>query len=468
MRRQVGATAQDEWEAGTWIVAVVLVLLAFAPRVYSQASLFDCSFAIGGGANGAVYSIVVQEDGKILVGGAFTEIAGQVHPHLARLHSNGQLDSSFSGGTDGPVYRLLRQPDGRILVGGSFSNLQGVARQSIGRLLTNGAVDANFDAGTLPGSEGSTFALGLQPDGKILVGNLASNGELFRLNLNGQLDSSFVQTNVFRNYHIFAICPRTNGSILVGGGFQGVNDFTTAGLALLGADGRLDTNYSSELQVNSNPFAIIEQTDGRVMVGGGFWWEGFTNKIVLARLTPELDWDLSFDPDSFDPSGSVPGFSYVTSMVPQPDGKMVLGGNFYEVGGYWRRGVVRLDSAGHVDPCFDPGIGLGGFVGPYTLARQSDGRILVGGEFIGDLTFTNIARLLPQSECNAMRVYLRKKDEANYFVAATCPPGGTNLFQVSSNLVNWITKDVKTTPYFAFEYSFFDAPAVFFRVKKEQ
>ena len=319
--------------------------------------------------------------------------------------------------------------------------------------------------------------MAIQGDEKILigiVGNVGSNGELFRLNTNGQPDASFIQTNIFQNYHIFAICPRTNGSILVGGGFRGVNDFDTVGLALLDGNGQLDTNFTSQLETNSNPTSVIELADGSLLVGGGMWRKTATNWTVVAKLTSGLGWDSDFRTAAFDPAGIPAGYGYVFCILPVPDGKIILGGNFQDVGGFWRRGVVRIDSEGQVDPCFDPGLGLAPkyLFGAVALARQPDGKILVGGDFVGLVSDgadkTNIVRLLPQNECNAMRVYLRKSGDHNYFVGATCPPGGTNLFQVSSNLVDWKTMDTKTTPYFYFDYGFAEAPIAFFRVKKEQ
>ncbi len=463
----------------SWLAAAVIVLAAFSPRVFSQASLFDPSFAIGSGANGYVYSVLVQQDGRILVGGDFTQIAGQSHPYLARLNGDGQIDTSFACGTDGTVYRLIEQPDGKVLVGGSFSNLQGVARQSIGRLLTNGSVDLSFDANPLPGSEKSVIALGLQTDGKVLFGNFATSGELFRLNTNGQLDVSFVQTNIFQKWYIFSIRPLTNGSILVGGGFQGVNDFATVGLALLDANGRLDTNYTSGLETNSNPTTIVEQPDGSLLIGGGMWRQGSTNKIVLARMNPALAWDTSFCPDYFDRWPFAYGYGYVYSIVSLPNGKILLGGNFQEVGGFWRRGIAQLDSEGRVDPCFDPGLGLSPsyFFGAMALARQPDGKILVGGDFFdlisGGTNRTHITRLLPQSDCDNLRAYLRLQGDGTFFIAATFPPGGTNILQVSSNLVDWIDREVSASPYCwgpkAFEspWRVSDTPLIFVRGKKQ-
>jgi uncharacterized delta-60 repeat protein len=455
---------------------VITALLLFTLKVYGQASLSDTTFAIGAGADGLVYAILVLPDGKILVGGDFDNIAGQNYPNLARLNSDGLLDTSFPAETDGSVYRLLDQPDGKILVGGSFGNLQGVARQGIGRLLTNGAVDPDFDAGPLPGSEDSAFSLAVQSDGKILYGNLAPNGELFRLTSNGQLDSSFAQTNSFHGWHIFAIHPRTNGSILVGGGFQTVNSFVTPGLALLNTNGLLDTNFTSQLKTNSNPTTILGQSDGSLLVGGGMWRQDSTNRMSLAKLTPNLAWDSNFHPDAFSPDLPASGYGYVHSMLPLPDGAILAGGSFEEVGGYWRRSIARLDSTGQVDPCFDPGLGLAvtplAPFGAIALSRQSDGKILVGGAFVdlmSDKPYRqNVTRLLPQSDCDNNHVYLSINEDVAT-VAATFPPGGTNLFQYSTNLVDWMDGDRTTRPYVYVTSPFpiLGEPQMFFRGKKE-
>src|SRR5882672_5053252 len=91
----------------TRVIGVASLALGLPASSFGQASLFDPTFAVGPGADGKVYSIVVQDDGKIIVGGEFTQIAGQARSNLARLKIDGQLDTSFPEGTDGTVYRLL-------------------------------------------------------------------------------------------------------------------------------------------------------------------------------------------------------------------------------------------------------------------------------------------------------------------------------------------------------------------------
>src|SRR5437899_1090030 len=126
------------------------------------------------GANSGVTALALQADGKILVGGAFTQLGGQAYTNLARLNANGTLDGQFhpQAGTiyesDYPsVYSLAVQADGKILVGGSFSTFNGEGRFYLARLERDGSLDMGFNPAMSP-SAGVT-CLALQPDGRILV-----------------------------------------------------------------------------------------------------------------------------------------------------------------------------------------------------------------------------------------------------------------------------------------------------------
>src|SRR5262249_10314003 len=156
----------------------------------------------------------------------------------ARLTTNGTVDESFNVTVDGGVQGLAQQPDGKILVSGSFTELQGVPCNGVGRLLPDGEIDTNFDVGSLFETNGTPFRLAVQPDGKILVSTLLpAAGGLLRLNTNGTLDDTFVQTNAFWSYWIHKLLVHTNGTIFVGGGFDYVNDFHSPGMVLLDSSG---------------------------------------------------------------------------------------------------------------------------------------------------------------------------------------------------------------------------------------
>jgi uncharacterized delta-60 repeat protein len=121
-------------------------------------------------ANDIVNCVAVQPDGKILLGGLFTSLASQSRTNLGRLNADGSLDAGFNPGAAGlyssSVYSLALQSDGKILVGGYFATLAGQTCNHLGRLNANGSLDTTFNAGA-----GLTvLAVAVQADGKILAG----------------------------------------------------------------------------------------------------------------------------------------------------------------------------------------------------------------------------------------------------------------------------------------------------------
>jgi uncharacterized delta-60 repeat protein len=128
--------------------------------------------------NNSVFAFATLADGRILVGGQFWTVGGVSRHALARLNANGSLDTSFvadakTGSATGNVYSLVAQPNGRILVAGAFTSLAGVARNHFGRLEANGSIDSGFD----PAANGFVTALAVQQDGRVLAaGNFTAIG----------------------------------------------------------------------------------------------------------------------------------------------------------------------------------------------------------------------------------------------------------------------------------------------------
>jgi len=120
--------------------------------------------------SGIVQTIAVQPDGKILVGGYFTTIAGQAVARLARLNPDGSLDADFTTPTlDGHVQWIALQADGKILIAGGFTNVGGETHTRIARLHSDGSVDSDFNASI---TQGELYTIVVQEDGKILLGGL--------------------------------------------------------------------------------------------------------------------------------------------------------------------------------------------------------------------------------------------------------------------------------------------------------
>src|SRR5205823_1248294 len=123
-------------------------------------------------ANGGVFSIAVQADGKILAGGGFTSIGGQTRHLIARLDPTTGLAHSFAPNADAPVFRIAVEADVKVVAGGGFNSIGGQTRNRIARLdATTGLADS-FD----PNANATVRSIAVQADGKILAGGDFNGG----------------------------------------------------------------------------------------------------------------------------------------------------------------------------------------------------------------------------------------------------------------------------------------------------
>jgi hypothetical protein len=117
----------------------------------------DPSFHAALAADVDILRVLVQPDGKLLLGGQLSDFGPLpvTIDVVVRLNSNGTRDSTFAPvrspfptGSPGTtvVYSLALQPDGKIVIGGVFSTLNGIRRDQVARVNPNGSVDTNFTA----------------------------------------------------------------------------------------------------------------------------------------------------------------------------------------------------------------------------------------------------------------------------------------------------------------------------------
>src|SRR6185369_14420460 len=113
-------------------------------RLNSDGTL-DSSFLVpGSGVNGDVGSLALQADGKTVIGGVFTSVNGTTRNGIARLNSDGTLDTSFlaaGSGTNSSVLAIAVQSDGKIVIGGFFTSVNGTTRNGAARLNVDGTLD---------------------------------------------------------------------------------------------------------------------------------------------------------------------------------------------------------------------------------------------------------------------------------------------------------------------------------------
>ena len=351
-------------------------------RLNAEGSL-DTSFDPGTGTNdGADYGdtetgpfpIAVQADGKILIGGAFTSCNGTARNGIARLNTDGSLDMSFNpgSGADGAVWDIVQQPDGQILIAGEFTISNGIARNHIARLNTDGSLDMSFDPGTW--MTGTIHSLALQPDGRILIGGGFYNfqgtppNNIGRLNADGSLDSSFI----LGVPNVRSVVLQPDEKILVGGGASG------AFLSRLYVNGGFDTafnigNLLGGLDVSV--FDVAQQPDGKMLVGGHFHQLDtvpFAYPHFFARVNSDGSLDTSFDTGTGPESEVWEGM--VNTIALQPDGRILIGGVFDSYDGIGRNHIARLMG----DDVFDCEGVLGGPALPGTVC--DDGCALNGTE----------------------------------------------------------------------------------------
>ncbi len=316
-----------------------------------------------------VNALAVQPDGKALVGGGFRLVEGLERHALARLNPDGTVDPGFAPalGEVPEVNTVLLQPDGKIVVGGRSLQVETNNWASIVRMETNGTMDPTFRSAL--SSFSSLNALALQTDGKILA---ASDDSVDRLETNGSRDTNFTPLQAFQwvsvpggtvsaNSTFRCLVQLPDSRILLGGSIQAIDGTAVgAGLVRLNGDGSWDRTFQSF--TNWAVSALVVQPDGRIVIGrnGG-----------LARLMPDGAWDSTFALPIVEGD--------VSSLILQQDGRILVAGYFERVTGLLRRGVARMNPDGTLDRDFDPG-NLGGFA-LTSAALQADQAVLVGGYF---------------------------------------------------------------------------------------
>lgn len=352
-------------------------------RLSSDGSL-DTDFAlVGTGFNSTVLVLALQIDGKVLVGGGFSSYNGTSRTSVARLHSDGTLDTTFTlagTGLNNDVYALALQSDGKAIIGGDFTAYNGTPRPYLARLNVDGSLDAGFTAvGT--GLNLGARAVALQTDGKLVVGgvfstyDLAPRGKVARLNADGSLDSTFAPVGTGFDSEVGAVALRSDGRVFVGGYFGFYNGISVPYLAVVCPDGSLDpTSAPSSTGLNGSVSAVATQADGKTVVAGQFSSYSGTSRVYVARLNRDGTLD-----NAFATTGS--GFSnYVYALGLQGDGRAIVGGDFTTYNGTSRPFVARLGTDGSLDATFvQTGTGLSGTV--HAMAIAIDGKSVVGGDF---------------------------------------------------------------------------------------
>lgn len=373
-----------------FLISVLLVLIFVSLSAPNQVIAIVGNDIFNPNVNGAVLTTALQSNGKILVGGSFSQISGTTRSRIGRLNPDGSLDSTFNPGANDDVHTIFVQPDDKILFSGDFTTIAGAARDRFTRLTANGDIDTSFANIRV---DGTVYVIAMQEDGKIFIGgdftqiligsNLYNRDRIARFNTNGTMDNSF---NPGANQTVRTLVVQKDGKILVGGDFTNLAGVSKSYLGRLNADGSLDATFTAGTDNSVNAIAL--HADNRVVIGGKFTKVNQINYGGIARLQPN---------GSLDPSvNHIFNRRDVKSIAIQPDGKIVFGGFFSTINGQARSMLARLNFDGSLDPDFSLALGESDkWVNTITL--QPDGKLLTGGTFtVFDGFVTNrLVRIYP-------------------------------------------------------------------------
>lgn len=380
--------------SGTCLAVSLLLAACGGGGSGGGSSIFDT----GTGFNDAVVSIAIANDGSddVYVAGAFTSYDGTARSHLARLNSDGSVDTGFDPGqgTNGSIFAVVDTTDGSddIYIAGNFTTYDGVSRNRIARVHSDGSLDTAFDVGSGFDSYPSCLAIATNGSGDVYAGgtfnqyNGTTSYSIIRLNSDGSVDGGFSTGTGFGAYSVNDLKPAADGSgdIYAVGNFPTYRGNSRNGVVRINSTGSNDAGFNPGSGASNAVFGVEVADDGSgdIYIGGNFaQYNGVSSTNGVVRINSDGSADSSFD------SGS--GFDHnVETLVNAADGtgRIYAGGSFTTYRGNSRNCIASIYSDGSNDGSFSPGTGCAG--GPstptvYTIALRNDGSgdIYVGGNF---------------------------------------------------------------------------------------
>lgn len=287
--------------------------------------------------------------GEIYTWGWFDHVNGVAAPGLARLKSDGSVDTSFNIGTglpNGGAYNVVGLSNGQVVLGGSFTSFNGHSVGNIVRLNHDGSIDTTFAMGT--GFSGAVAFVTELPGNALFAAQFGGGsydgtptGVGVRLTATGALDSSFSYS--LASYPT-SLNVLPNGHFLVGGALQYHPWGYFAGLRVLDTNGSV--LVTPTLRFPGTVYFMAPLAGGKIVVAGDIDYVNGTPVNNVFRLNADLTVDSTFT-GAAGSAGSVP----VCTGVVQPDGKIIL---------LTVAGKLRLNADGTLDSTFDQS-GLIGF-----------------------------------------------------------------------------------------------------------
>ena len=279
-----------------------------------------------------------------------------LHNLSISLAQPGTLDPTFycNNSPSNAFYTIQIQSDNKIIVGGVLTYIGGLYTGSLSRLLSNGDLDTTYHSPIVP----FAFSSSLQPDGKLFASAPFNNNICVRLDIFGNVDTTFNPSGgVLLNDDVLV---QPDFKLLIGGGFTTYNGYSRNRLIRLNNNGSIDLTFDPHTGFNAQVTALALQSDGKILVGGDFTTFNGVFRSHITRLDSDGSLDTAFNPGQ---GISNYGISYpkINCISIQTDGKIIVGGNFDLYDSIPVHGLCRLNTNGSIDTSF---IRQGYFTGP--------------------------------------------------------------------------------------------------------
>lgn len=318
--------------------------------------VLDRTFDPGVGADSFVTSVALYPTnslfgGRILIAGGFSSYNGSQRNGIARLLENGQLDTSFApgDGANGPIWSMTLQSDGKIVIVGSFTDFNSYARNGVARLNADGSMDTGFFDEPGAGPDGVAYAVEVSRDLSTGVESIIIGGDftffsgefskgVVSLNPDGTFNTAFNVGNGVDGF-VNSLAVQADNFVVIAGFFSEVNLKRRINIARLNPDGTLDASFDSGFGPDGQILAVTLDNFGKALVGGPFTSYNGTRRMGLARLRLDGTLDTSFLDTGYNQfAGFIKTYSFdppnfVAAIALQPDGNVMVGGSFTNVGG---------------------------------------------------------------------------------------------------------------------------------------
>lgn len=441
-------------------------------RLNSNGSL-DSTFNKTLSFGSQIYTICIQSDGKVIVGGNYCPGGPSLPCGIIRFNADGSLDNIFvkPGFYSSPDIRsILQQPDGKLLIFGDFSKYETAYSTNAIRINLNGSIDSSvvqfnensarssglftlYDAMLLGsgdvltcGGEGfvgtnynysnvcrlSSYNtmdsdLGLDglvsPTSSLIKQVVTDSGNIFisgltlrkinspinfvkldqylKPNQDDIFKKGLLVTNIGNSQSVSVVIKDSSDKILVGGEIREYDTTKVNGIFRINQDGSIDSSFNvlGAFSLGSFPIGITEDENSKYYVFGQWTTYGGSAAAGIVRLNNNGIRDNTF---------SIASYTFIITqrincVQIQPDGKLIVTGNFTSFGATARRFICRLNTNGTLDSTFDPvqSFFLDTFTNtdaiPNVIRIQSDGKIIAGGLFTqyNGISYNRIVRINP-------------------------------------------------------------------------